>query len=117
MQSWPNIILIVVGIALLALALALPSLRRIFRHAITVESSLPFGKMMKRAGVSPDDADGSEHELAVAASRCGSCKSEEECRTWLASPGRPGLPKFCPNERFLTGLQQVGEQGRPADSK
>lgn len=117
MESWPKIALVLVGITLLALALAVPSLRRIFRRAITVESSLPFGKMMQRLGVSPDAAEGSENELAVAASRCGSCKSEEECRKWLASPGRAGSPAFCPNKVFLSELQQVEGQGRAADSK
>ena len=117
MESWPKIALVLVGIALLALAFGIPSLLRTFRRAITTESPLPFGKMMKRLGVSPDDALGSEHELAVAASRCGSCKSEEECRKWLASSARPGSPDFCPNRVFLAELKQVGEQGRAADPK
>lgn len=115
METWPKIALILVGLALLALALALPSLRRIFRLAVTVESSLPFGKMIKRLGVSPEAAEGRENELAVAASRCGSCKREEECGRWLASPGRPSSPAFCPNKAFLGELQQVAEQRRAAE--
>lgn len=116
MDVWTRIALALLGTGLLALALALPILRRSFRRAVTVESPFPFGEMVKRAGIGPDGADGSERELAVAASRCASCKSREACNEWLEAPGRSGWPEFCPNKPLLRELQQVAGAGPLRDS-
>lgn len=103
-----KITLSIVAFALLAVALGLPGLRRIFRRAVTVESSQPFGRVVKRLGISPETADCSERQLAIAASRCGTCEVESECRSWLAaSETTKAPPTFCPNKALLCELQSV----------
>ena len=115
MGTLADVALIVLGLVLLALVLSIPYMLRQFRRVITIESSLPIGKMMQRAGVSPDDAAGREYELTVAASRCGSCKSVDACREWLAVEGRGGAAAFCPNAPFLNTFRHASGGTRAMD--
>ncbi len=96
----------VLGLSLIAMALGVPSLLRLFRHVITVESPSPIGKMMGRCGLSPESAAGREYELTIAASRCGSCKSVDKCREWLAAGSLEGAEAFCPNSPFLSEFKK-----------
>ncbi len=110
---------IVLGIAaalMILVAVSIPYLLQTFRRAITVESPLPIGKMMQRVGVSPDDAKHHEYALAVAASRCGSCKSTDECSKWLAAEGVGGPAAFCPNAHFLNDLRPIRRKTRMASN-
>lgn len=97
----------VLGLSLFAAALGVPSLLRVFRCVITVEGPSPIGKMMGRWGLSPESAAGREYDLTMAASRCGSCKSTDRCRAWLAAGGREGAEAFCPNAPFLRELKKL----------
>lgn len=97
----------VLGLSLFAIALSVPALLRAFRRVITVESPSPLGRIMKRWGLSPESAAGREYELAMAASRCGSCKSIDRCRAWLAAGGREGAEAFCPNAPFFRELKKL----------
>lgn len=97
----------VLGLLLFAIALSVPALLRVFRRVITVEAPSPIGRMMKRWGLSPESAAGREYDLAMAASRCGSCKSTDRCRAWLAAGGREGAEAFCPNAPFLRELKKL----------
>lgn len=94
------------GLVLFALALAVPSILRAFRRAITIEGPLPLGRVMQRCGVSPDDAAGRELDLVTAASRCASCKQSGRCEEWLASRRRSGVDAFCGNASLLRALKR-----------
>lgn len=106
MDTLSQVLVILSGLLLFAAALGVPSLLRLYRHVITVESPWPIGKMMERWGLSPESAARREYDLTVAASRCGSCKSVIECREWLASGSREGAEAFCPNVPYLSELRK-----------
>ena len=105
MDTLTIVVLTLLGAGLLAVAMTVSPMFRSFRRIVTVESPHPLGRMMAGWGLSPDDAAGREHDLAVAASRCGGCGTAEQCREWLASRQRKGAVAFCPNARFFGELK------------
>ncbi len=69
------------------------------------------GEMMERLGVDPVLAvrEASGSQLAAAALRCRSCRSKEDCRSFLdAIRGQaPAAPGFCPNHDFFERTRAV----------
>jgi hypothetical protein len=91
---------------LFVLAAALPVMYAAWRRGMFDGRALELWQVMRRRGLSTDEAAGRERALAFATRRCVVCPSTAECRTWLASGKRAGLEEFCPNAGFLDSLAE-----------
>jgi len=105
MDSIASTVLIVV-LLLFIVGAAAHAIYAGWRRGMFDGRALELWQMMRRRGLSADDAAGRERTLALATRRCVMCPSTEECRTWLASGKRAGLEEFCPNAAFLESLAE-----------
>lgn len=99
LPAWALLALLVVMGALLPVGYAG------WRRLTAREGDLQIWRVMRRTGVSPEDAAGRQPHLARAVRRCVMCPSIEECDHWLASEEREELGLFCPNASFFVELK------------
>jgi uncharacterized protein DUF6455 len=67
-------------------------------------------RMMRSAGIKPQDAARVDGGLAIleARTKCSYCEHEEACKVWLAEGAAPRLPPgFCANARLFRALLEA----------
>ncbi len=105
------------GFALLMLFAAmvamLPFAYAGWRRLTSREGDLQIWRVMRRAGVAPQDAAGQDAKMARAVRRCVLCPSIEECDHWLGAGNREGLGLFCPNASFFGELKSTKDHAKP----
>ena len=69
-------------------------------------------RMMRSAGIKPQDAARVDGGLAIleARTKCSYCEHEEACKVWLAEGATRRLPPgFCANARLFRTLLEAGD--------
>ena len=99
-----TITVVVFALLLFIAAAAAPAIFGMWRRVMAYKSDLQIWKVMRRRGITPDDAAGKERELVMAAHRCIACPSIPRCDAWLASGRTEGAEEFCPNYKLLEDL-------------
>ena len=67
-------------------------------------------RMMRRAGIKPQDAAAVDGGLAIleARAKCGLCQHEDQCQAFLNADGDLAeIQAFCSNARLLRALRQA----------
>lgn len=70
-------------------------------------------RMMRIAGIKPQDAAGVDGGLAIleARTKCGFCQHEDQCQAWLNTGGElkdlSQIQAFCSNARLLRALRET----------
>ena len=96
----------ILGLLLALLAVAAPAIYVMRKRMGARCGELELARLMKRRGVTIEDAAKNPHAFAAAVRRCAFCRSVEECGKWLASDAREGVEEFCPNAHYLKRLEQ-----------
>ncbi len=67
-------------------------------------------RMMRAAGIKPQDAADVDGGLAIleARAKCGFCQAEDQCQAWLNGGGDfSQIQEFCSNARLLRALREA----------
>lgn len=81
-----------------------------WRRMMSREDDLQIWRVMRRAGIAPQDVAGQPAKMAHAVRRCMLCPSIEDCDHWLASGKREGLAHFCPNAGIVDELKSAKDR-------
>jgi hypothetical protein len=98
-------ILIEISIAFLIVAVCVALVVWIARNSGAASERRMMG-MLKRAGVDPEVATGSDATAIIkeVRRRCRRCESEDLCDRWLEGKVVKGGNSFCPNARIFRNL-------------
>ena len=89
----------------------------LWRRVLGYPHDLQIWEVMRREGISREQAAGRERELVMAAHRCIACPSTRECDAALAS-GKPlELEAYCPNAALVRFLRPSRGSSMPTSPR